>query len=242
MATMQGKKAPRLPLGEALDNAKMSKLHLSFWLLGGLGIMLDGFDFFIIGVANPLIQEDLAASSVQTGLISAAAIVGAFVGATFLGPLGDRLGRQRIFKYDLWMFVAFSVGCMVAWDVPSLIIFRFLLGVAIGLDYPIAASFLAEILPPKNRGRWLVSAFALQAVGMVLGAVVGVLTLLLLPYETSWRIMLGFGIIPALVIIFLRRKVPESPRWLAENGQEAEAIAVAERLTGMQVEVKRKDR
>ena len=230
-----------IPIGEALDNAKMSKLHVTFWFLGGLGIMLDGFDFFIIGVANPLIKEDLGASSVETGLISTAAIVGAFVGATFLGPLGDKLGRQRIFRYDLVMFVIFSVACMFAWDVPSLIVARFLLGIAIGLDYPIAASFLAEILPKKNRGRWLVSAFSLQAVGMLLGAIVGVVILLALPYDTSWRWMLGFGIVPALIIILLRRKVPESPRWLAENGQEDQAVAVTTQLTGISTYVSKKD-
>ncbi len=232
----------RIPMGDALDNAKMSKLHMTFWFLGGLGIMLDGFDFFIIGVANPLIKEDLGANDWQIGLISTAAIVGAFVGATFLGPLGDKLGRQRIFRYDLLMFVVFSIACMFAWDIPSLIISRFLLGIAIGLDYPIAAAFLAEILPKKNRGRWLVSAFSLQAVGMLLGAVIGLLILLAFPSETSWRWMLGFGIVPALVIIFLRRKVPESPRWLAENGHESEAAAVTERLTGVPVVVSKKDK
>ncbi len=242
MATDNSVSTSRVAIGDALDRAKMSKLHMTFWFLGGLGIMLDGFDFFIIGVANPLIKEDLGANAVQTGLISTAAILGAFVGATFLGPLGDKLGRQRIFRYDLWMFVIFSVACMFAWDVPSLIISRFLLGIAIGLDYPIAASFLAEILPIKNRGRWLVSAFALQAVGMLLGAIVGVGVLLLLPYETSWRLMLGFGIIPALVITFLRRKVPESPRWLAENGREDEAVEVTNRLTGEDTYVSKKDR
>lgn len=234
--------APPVPsIGRALDNAKMSKLHLAFWLLGGLGIMLDGFDFFIIGVANPLIRQDLGASAVETGLISTAAILGAFVGATFLGPLGDKLGRQKIFRYDLVMFVVFSVAGMAAWDVPSLVISRFLLGIAIGLDYPIAASFLAEILPKKNRGRWLVSAFSLQAVGMLLGAIVGVIILLILPYPSSWRWMLGIGIVPAIIIIILRRKVPESPRWLAENGQEDEAARVTERLTGVQACVSKKD-
>ena len=92
----------------------MSTLHRKFWLLAGLGIMLDGFDFFIIGVANPLIREDFGATSWQTGLVSAAAIVGAIFGAAVLGPLGDRIGRRRIFKYDLVMFVVFSIGCMIA--------------------------------------------------------------------------------------------------------------------------------
>ena len=117
----------------------MTRLHRRFWLLAGLGLMLDGFDFFIIGVANPLIAEDLGASAWQKGLVSSAAIIGAIIGAAVLGPLGDKIGRRKIFKYDLVMFVVFSVACMIAPDLWTLIASRFLLGVAIGLDYPIAA-------------------------------------------------------------------------------------------------------
>ncbi|MCB9412818.1 MAG: MFS transporter [Actinobacteria bacterium] len=226
-----------MPLGKALDGARFSRLHRKFWLLAALGIMLDGFDFFIIGVANPLIAQEFDATAWQTGLVSSAAIVGAIFGAAFLGPLGDKLGRRRIFHYDLVMFAVFSIGCMVAWDLWSLIGFRFLLGIAIGLDYPIAASYLAEILPAKNRGRWLVSAFALQAVGMLLGALVGVVVLLVLPDVSSWRWMLGFGVIPALIIVWLRRSTPESPRWLAQNGQEAQACEIASALAARPVVV-----
>lgn len=220
----------------------MSRLHLRFWLLAGLGIMLDGFDFFIIGVANPLVTKDFSMSPAVTGLLSAAAIVGSVFGAALLGPLGDRIGRRRIFKIDLWIFVVFSVLCVFAWDVWSLIAFRFLLGLAIGLDYPIAASYLAEILPARNRGRWLVSAFSLQAAGILLGALVGIIVLALLPEIGSWRIMLGFGAVPALVIIFLRRRVPESPRWLAQNGHEEEARRVGEALARRPVFISAADR
>lgn len=155
-------------------------------------------------------------------------------------PLG--IGRRRIFRVDRWLFVAFSLLCIVAWDVWSLIAFRFMLGVAIGLDYPIAASYLAEILPSKARGRWLVSAFSLQAVGILLGALVGVVALNLLPELDSWRIMLGFGVVPALLIIWLRRKTPESPRWLAQNGREREAREVGEALCGHPVRITEADR
>ena len=231
-----------ISLGKALDNARMTRLHRRFWLLAGLGIMLDGFDFFIIGVANPLIAEDFGASAWQKGLVSSAAIVGAIFGAAVLGPLGDKLGRRKIFKFDLVMFVVFSIACMVSPDLWTLIASRFLLGIAIGLDYPIAASYLAEILPKANRGRWLVSAFSLQAVGMLLGALVGVAVLLVLPEVNSWRWMLGLGVVPALIIIILRRGTPESPRWLAQNGHEAEAVAITEQLTGVEVTVTDKDR
>ncbi len=230
------------PLGESLDRAPMRRVHKRFWLLAGLGILLDGFDFFIIGVANPLIAEDFGISAAEKGLVSAAAIVGAIFGAGFLGPLADKVGRRRIFRLDLWLFVVFSICCVFAWDVWSLIAFRFMLGIAIGLDYPIAASYLAEVLPARDRGRWLVGAFSLQAVGILLGALVGVVVLNLLPDIDSWRIMLGFGVLPALVIIFLRRKTPESPRWLAQNGHEEEAERVAETLVGHPVQVTDADR
>jgi MFS family permease len=215
---------------------------MRFWLLAALGVMLDGFDFFIIGVASPLIAEQWNLDDAVKGLVAAAAIVGAIFGAALLGPIADKVGRRRIFKLDLVLFAVFSVLCIFAWNVWALIAFRFVLGVAIGLDYPIAASYLAEILPAKVRGRWLVGAFSLQAVGILLGAVVGVVVLALLPHLSSWRLMLGFGVVPALVIIWLRRSVPESPRWLAQNGHEQEAVRVTEALVGHPVVVSDADR
>lgn len=234
--------APPLSLGAALDTASMTRLHRRFWLLAALGLMLDGFDFFIIGVANPLIARDLGADPWQIGLVSAAAILGAVVGAAGLGPLGDRWGRSRLFQYDLLMFVVFSAVCMVAPGLWSLIAARFLLGIAIGLDYPIAASYIAEILPSAHRARWLVGAFSMQAVGMLLGALVGFVVLLAYPQDSAWRLMLGFGMIPALVIILLRRGSPESPRWMAQNGRAEEAAELAEDLAGVPVVVTEEDR
>ena len=230
------------PLGESLYDATFSGVHFRYWLLAALGIMLDGFDFFIIGVAIPLIKVDFHLSATEQGLVTAAAIVGAVIGAGLLGPIADKVGRRRIFKLDLALFVVFSIACVFAWDIWSLIAFRLVLGVAIGLDYPIAASYLAEVLPSGGRGRWLVGAFSLQAVGILLGAVVGVVVLQVAPEVDSWRWMLGFGAVPALLIIYLRRRVPESPRWLAQNGQEAEAITVTEELVQHPVEVTRVDR
>ena len=221
----------RVPLGQALDDSEITRRHKRFWLLAGLGILLDGFDFFIIGVVNPLLEEQYNLDSITLGLVSCAAIVGAIFGAGFLGPLADKIGRRKIFKYDLWLFTFFAIACAFAPNIGLLIVFRFMVGVAIGLDYPISASYLSEILPKKSRGRWLVGAFSLQAVGILLAAVIGLIILLAISGEAAgstsidqiniaWRVMLGFGAIPALVIIFVRRKTPESPRWLAQNGYE----------------------
>jgi MFS family permease len=230
------------PLGKSLDAASFTPLHRKYWLLAALGVMLDGFDFFIIGVANPLITKGYHLDATLKGLVSAAAIIGSIFGAGLLGPLADRIGRRRIFMYDLVLFAIFSVACIFAWDVWSLFAFRLILGVAIGLDYPIAASYLAEVLPSRSRGRWLVGAFSLQAVGILLGALVGVVALELFPHIYTWRIMLGFGVVPALLIIYMRRNVPESPRWLAQNGHDAEGARVAAALCGHPVTVTEADR
>ena len=233
---------PAPPLGESLDNADMTPLHRRYWLLAALGVMLDGFDFFIIAVAIPLVTTKYDLSAGLKGLVSSAALMGAIVGAGLLGPLADKIGRRRIFKYDLVLFALFSVACIFPWSVWPLIVFRFILGIAIGLDYPIAASYLAEVLPAKVRGRWLVGAFSLQAIGILMGALVGVIVLEIFPHVDAWRAMLGFGVVPAVVIIWLRRKVPESPRWLAQNGFDEEAAEVGSRLTGHPVSITEADR
>lgn len=230
------------PLGESLDGAALTRLHARYWLLAALGILLDGFDFFIVGVASPLIAEDFHVGDATKGLLCAAAIVGAMLGAGLLGPIADRIGRRRIFQLDLALFAVFSLLCMLAWSVWSLVAFRFMLGIAVGLDYPIAASYLAEVLPARDRGRLLVGAFSLQAVGIMLGALVGLVVLLALPDVESWRIMLGFGVVPAVLIMWLRRGTPESPRWLAQNGHEAEAARVGEALVRHPVTVTEADR
>src|SRR4051794_37614401 len=113
---------------ELLDDAPLTRLHIRVWLLSAMGIMLDGFDFFIVGVAIPLITVQFGASPAEVGLITAAAVIGAIVGASTLGPLTDRLGRKTIFIVDLAMFVLFAALSAMAWSIASFIFFRFCLG------------------------------------------------------------------------------------------------------------------
>jgi MFS family permease len=223
-------------LDTLLNEAPMTSKHWRVWLLAASGIMLDGFDFFIIGVASPLIAADLGASPRQIGLVSAAAIVGAIIGAFCLGRLTDRLGRKLAFRLDLGLFVVFALLSGLAWNIPSLIAFRFILGIGVGADYPISAAYVAEIAPARHRVRLLVGAFSFQAVGQVLGALVGLGILVTFDSVTSWRYMLAFGAVPALLIILLRRGVPESPKWLAAQGQHEEAAEVVSVLVGQKVE------
>jgi MFS family permease len=215
-----------------LDGLKFGKMHRKVWILSAFGIMLDGFDFFIMGVAIPLIVKDFGANPFQVGLASSAAIIGAIVGAAVMGPLSDRIGRSLAFKIDLAMFVVFALLSAIAPDIWWLIVFRFFLGVGIGADYPIASSYVAEIAPGRLRSRLLIGAFSFQAVGQLLGALVGLGILLLDPAPEAWRWMLAFGVVPAIIIVFLRRNVPESPMWLVETEKYEEAATALTTFTG----------
>lgn len=222
-------------VAEHLNGLRFGRAHRRVWLLAAMGIMLDGFDFFIMGVAIPLITVDWGISPLQTGMLASSAIVGAIVGAAVMGPLSDRIGRKLAFRIDLAMFVVFALASALAPDIAWLIAFRFLLGVGIGADYPISASYVAEISPQRLRTRLLIGAFSFQAVGQLLGALVGLAILLLQPEPDAWRWMLAFGVVPAVIIVILRRNVPESPLWLAAHARTDEAVAALSRFSGRAV-------
>ncbi len=215
-----------------LDSLRFGATHRKVWILSALGIMLDGFDFFIMGVAIPLIVAEWNISPLETGMVSSAAIVGAIVGASVMGRISDRIGRKLAFRIDLGMFVVFAFASALAPDIWWLILFRFLLGIGVGADYPISSSYVAEISPRRLRSRLLIGAFSFQAVGQLLGALVGLLVLSLDPVPDAWRWMLAFGVIPALIIVILRRSVPESPMWLASVRRYDEAIDSVTQFTG----------
>jgi len=210
-------------INRALDDAKFNSTHLRVWFLSAMGVFLDGFDLFIIGVCLPLIVKDLSPSPAMQGLIGAAAVLGAIVGASIGGRFTDRFGRKSLYLIDLCFFILFSLLSSFSWNIASLIAFRFLLGIGIGVDYPICASYVSEFMPTRLRGRMLIAAFSFQALGMMAGAGIGIIILHIYPQDTAWRWMLGMGTIPALIVLLLRTTVPESPRWLMENGKLSKA-------------------
>lgn len=221
---------PSFHLASTLDDASMTSLHWVIWGLSAMGIFLDGLDLFVIGISMPLIQKTMGLNAVMTGLIGSAAVIGAILGAVIGGRLTDRWGRKAIYIADLIVFIVFALFSAFAWDPVSLFVFRFLLGVGVGADYPICASYVSEFMPSRSRGRMLVSAFAFQALGVFAAALGGLAILKLFPEQTSWRYIIGIGVIPAILILICRTKVPESARWLLEHGRVNEAASIIGRL------------
>ncbi|WP_309487223.1 MFS transporter [Bacillus sp. ISL-4] len=178
-------------------------------------------------------QPDFDMSLTVVGLVGMATLIGMFFGGIIGGYLTDIIGRKKMFILDLVVFVIASVLQYFANDVTELIILRFILGVAVGADYPIAGTFMAEFSPKKNRGALLGGLVALWYVGYGISYLVGYLMLAL--GDDSWRWMLASSAVPALIILLARLKMPESPLWLASKGREKEANAIIQKIFGKNV-------
>jgi MFS transporter, putative metabolite transport protein len=223
----------------ALDSAPMTPAHYVYWLLASGGTFLDGFSVVALGIALPLLKRDFAIAPTMLGLIGSALVLGAVVGAAVGGMAADRIGRKRAFLADMAILAAGSALCVVAQGPWLILAGQFALGVGVGIDFPTSGSYVSEITPKAARSRMTVATIALQSVGMIAAALVGIAVLRLHPAMTDWRILLGAGGILAVLYIVARLSLPESPRWLAEKGQIAEAAAVLSSLTGVHVSAAR---
>lgn len=234
---------------QRLDQSAITRPMVRLWLLAASLIALDGFDFFIIGVALPFLQRDLDLGPAAVGAVAAAAVAGSLLGSLFLGPLTDKLGRQPMLIADVILFVVATAGTALAWNLTSLLIFRVLVGVAIGADYPISVAYIVENVPTRHRDQLVIGAFSFQAVGALLGALVGIAILYgftavypgdeQMAVHYAWRWMLGVGVILALGVALARLAVSlESPAYLLAKGDYEGAANMASELLGETVTLK----
>jgi MFS family permease len=222
--------------GQAMDTCRMGPLHWKIFVFAALGIFMDGYDFFIVAAALPLIQEYWQPAPALLGLVGAAATVGAVFGGAVLGRYADLLGRRKMAMITMVLFAVISIASGLAGSIAALIAIRFALGVAIGADYPTGAAFVAEFTPVAQRPRLLFASLSFQALGAVVGALIGLVLVHTHNLEV-WRALFAMGVVPALLILLLRGQLPESPRWLYDAGREEEAKNVLEQLVGEPVEL-----
>ena len=201
---------------DALNEAPVSRFHSKAVLVSGMGFFTDAYDLFIIGVASTLITKQWHLTSTQTGLINSMTLLGAFLGAILYGRLADRVGRKRIYGVEAAIMLVFALASAAAPSLLFLVAFRFCLGLGIGGDYPVSAVLMSEYANRKDRGRLVGLVFAMQALGTVSGYIVGLVLLAAgVDHDLSWRIMLGLGAVPSAAVLYARRRMPESPRYLA---------------------------
>ena len=204
-----------------MDDSRLKKVHLRITALSSGGSFLDGYDISIISVAILILQSQFSLSPIEVTLLLGSTILGMIFGGVFIGYITDLRGRRYVYMWDMAFFIFFTVLTAVATDYLQLLLFRLLLGIAIGADYAITPTIIAEFSPMKHRGKllslsgaaWFIGAFASYGIG----------TILIPLGNISWRYMFLIGIVPALIILILRRDVPESPRWLLSHGENKRA-------------------
>lgn len=230
--TVQGyiDEAPRWADGTAVSSAPLTAMQQRIWFLATAGKFFEGMVVFMTGVALPLIVADFGLGSTEKGLLGAAVLGGILLGATSLGGLADHLGRRALFILELVIFVAFLIGLTLAneWWLMGICLLG--MGIALGCDYPIAHLMISETLPTSARGRRVLGAFAFQAVGALVGTLVGYLILSNVETLDAWRYMYATAIIPAIVVIAYRFTITESPQWAMAVGKVALAESSLEAL------------
>lgn len=206
---------------EPLDQGKVSRAQLKITALASAGSLLDGYDISIVSVAILTMKSEFTLTSADTTLLLGATLIGMIFGGFSIGYLTDLKGRRYLFLWDMVLFIVFTALSAIATNFIEILVFRLLLGVAIGADYAISPTLIAEFAPVKHRGKLLtvsgISWFFGAAGSYAIGA-------LLTPLGTiSWRLMFAIGLIPAIIVIILRFSIPESPRWLLQQGKAEQA-------------------
>lgn len=198
-------------------------------LVVALGGFLMGFDSAVIsGVVDP-VRDAFALDADQIGWAVACLTLGATFAMALAGPLADRFGRRQVLMVTAVLFTASAIGCALAEDYLTLIIARIIGGLGVGGALLIAPIYIAEIAPPERRGQ-LVS---FNQLNVVLGFSAAFFSNYFLnDAGMSWRWMLGVEAVPAALYLLLLFSVPRSPRWLAAQERDAEALAVLERING----------
>jgi MFS transporter, putative metabolite:H+ symporter len=219
-------------VGNSLDEAKISPLHVKVIALIAGGYFFDVIDFTVFGALVPFLLQSKFATGAEAAAIGSATIFGMFLGTAGQGEFSDRFGRRFIYQFNLLLFGVFTLLGAFAPNVTVLIVCRFIAGLGLGAEQPLAFAYAGEYSPKRIRGR------ILAIVHFIGGACVwpiGTALVLLLGSTVStpdyvWRAVWIVAGIGALIIWVFRFTLPESPRYLATHGRGDDAIKVLERL------------
>ena len=208
-------------LTATLEKLPFSPWHRRLLLLAFFGTLFDAADFAMFGAALPPIAREFGLGPAQAGLLATTGLFGAFLGALFWGTISDYIGRRTAFKVTIGIFAVFTGLAAGAWNMASLIAARFLANFGLGGEVPVACTLISEFMPGRIRGAAAGNMLTAFPVGLVVAAG---LSLAVIP-TLGWRWLFVIGVLPALLLFFVRRNVPESVRYLLSKGRTAEAEA-----------------
>src|SRR6202158_4731595 len=204
--------------------ARIERLPTSWWqirtrIIVGAATFFDAFDALAIASVLPVIAPLWKLAPQQIGWLISAGFLGQLLVALVFGWVAERHGRITAMIWSIALFSVMSLVCALAWDYNSLLVFRTIQGIGLGGEVPVAAVFSSELARAQGRGRFVLLYELVFPIGLVGAALVG---LWVVPH-LGWQYMFVIGALPAFLALVLRRLLPESPRWLAVHGRNAEA-------------------
>src|SRR5580692_12570392 len=184
-----------------MDNAGVSKEHWKIMFISGMGFFTDAYDLFIIGVVMALLKPMWHVGKLEESLVESTALLASAFGALLFGRVADMLGRKRIYGVEVLVLAAGAIGCAFSPNIWWLIGLRFILGIGIGGDYPVSATIMSEYAGKAHRGMMVTLVFAMQAAGLIVGPLLAAGLLATgISHNLIWRILVGFGAVPALAV------------------------------------------
>ncbi|GAB7068124.1 MFS transporter [Mycolicibacterium hodleri] len=218
-------------IGQRLDDLPVGPMHRRVVLAVGLGLFFEIYEIFLSSTISTTLKTQYDLGGTELKLLLASTFLGMFIGSAALGGLADRIGRRRAFLFNLTWFSVWTLIGAFSLNPAMLVATRFLAGLGIGAEYPVADAYLSDVLPKSDRGRLAAWAYTCSFVAVpVLGFMSLGLTEHGLLGVPGWRLLLVIGSIGAVAVALLRRGLPESPRWLAGVGRSDDAMAALRRF------------
>lgn len=205
--------------GPRLDRLPITRFHRRVFALVGIGMFLDGFDIYLAAAVLGATLQSGFATIEQSALFVAATFVGMMLGSLIAGFVGDRYGRSVTYQINLALFGVASIAAGFAPNMETLIFFRFLMGLGLGAENVVGYLALTEFIPARSRGKWLGILAMLVALGLPTSILLGTYVI---PAH-GWRVMFFIGGVGGLLVWWIRKSLPESPRWLEAVGRRYEA-------------------
>ncbi len=218
----------RFEMARRLDGVRWNRFHTTVALALGVGWLLDAFEVTIVGNVIGVFKHLWHLSITEASWILSIWFVGLMIGAYGFGFLADRFGRRRLFLLTLVLYGSCTLLTAVAWSYGALLSFRLLTAIGVGAEYSAINSAIAEFIPARSRGRANAAVMNFWSLGAIAAALVTLYLVNALPPAYGWRVAFGFGALVALSTALMRRSIPESPRWLFEQGRVDEAEQVVQ--------------
>ena len=235
MSTAAAGRVIRTQVPSRLDRLPWSRFHWRIVIGLGTVWILDGLEVTIVGAIAPRLTESGSGIDLHAGQIGTAAaiyVAGACIGALLFGQLTDRYGRKKLFLITLALYLTATVATAFAFAPWYFFLCRFFTGMGIGGEYAAINSAIDELIPARNRGRVDLAINGSYWVGSAIGGLAALLLLdtSLFDKDLGWRLAFGAGAVIGLGILYVRRSVPESPRWLFIHGREEEAERIVDQI------------